>query len=393
MSINIDKNDKVHLRLRYADKDGKIIQKHVCKPEWTRKKDAKAFQDEFLKSLKEDKKVFTVNSLYEIYIAKRKMKLKSSYNYDSVHRLYIRDSIGMKNALTLNQDEIREWQHEIELKHKSQRYTDKIQDLLRTVLRYGVNEKLIENNPFTIHNIEYPDTKKEPVHHWTPRVFTQFINVVDDPDYNDFINLVYANGLRYGEAVALRPNDYNWEIGGLRIDETWDAKHKIGTSPKMKNSYRVTICTQNIRTMIERRIRYLRTLFGYSDDCFLFGFHTPLSPTTMQRKFDQYIEKAGVERITIHALRHSHVFYLREMGWSSFDIAKRLGHTVEMVDEVYGQWNTDRQSEMIKKIDEDLAVKPVEKKKNLVLIKHFVVKKTGIYQEIATQMGHSKNMN
>ena len=103
-------------------------------------------------------------------------------------------------------------------------------------------------------------------------------------------------------------------------------------------------------------------LYDFADDCFPFGFHTPLSPNTMQHAFERYIKKCGVRSINIHALRHSHVFYLREMGWSSFDIAKSLGHMVEMVDEVYGQWNTDKQSEMIKKIDQTLAEKPVIKK-------------------------------
>lgn len=113
----------------------------------------------------------------------------------------------------------------------------------------------------------------------------------------------------------------------------------------------------------------------------------------MQHAFERYIKKSGVRSINIHALRHSHVFYLREMGWSSFDIAKRLGHTVEMVDEVYGQWNTDRQSEMIKKLDEIKEENIIENKKKLVLTKHFIVKIKENISGNATQLGHRKISN
>lgn len=85
-------------------------------------------------------------------------------------------------------------------------------------------------------------------------------------------------------------------------------------------------------------------------------------------------------------LRHSHVAFLREMGWSAFDIAKRLGHTVEMVDEVYGQWNYDRQREMMDKLNETMAAekeikveKPEDSKLILVRKNHFIVKKSVIY--------------
>ena len=74
------------------------------------------------------------------------------------------------------------------------------------------------------------------------------------------------------------------------------------------------------------------------------------------------------------------------MGWSAFDIAKRLGHTVEMVDEVYGQWNYDRQREMMDKLNETMAAekeikveKPEDSKLILVRKNHFIVKKSVIY--------------
>lgn len=44
------------------------------------------------------------------------------------------------------------------------------------------------------------------------------------------------------------------------------------------------------------------------------------------------------------------------MGFNPFEIAKRLGHTVEMVNETYGHLFQEAQQNMINKLDE-LSIK------------------------------------
>lgn len=400
MSINIDKKGRVHLYIMLEDENGVNQRQHFSKPEWKIKRDAKKFEDEFMLKQKTVKKTLSINNLYGIYIEKRKMKNKSSYNYASVHRQYIKDSIGLKDVAYLTQDDIRKWQDMLLAKDKSPRYTDKIQDLLRTILRYGVSEKLTTSNPFTIRNIEFPVKKKVPVQHWSVSEFEQFEKCAADQDYKDFFTLLFWEGLRYGEAVALTVEDCDPIKGTIVVDETWDAKGKEATDPKTVNSFRTIVCTNKGKEIIARRLKMYSKLFGYDKDTILFGFHTHLNPTTTKRRFEEYIKASGVKRIIIHALRHSHVAFLRGMGWSAFDIAKRLGHTVEMVDEVYGQWNYDRQREMMDKLNETMAAekeikeeKPVDSKLKLVRKKHFIVKESGIYQDKITQIAHSKNMN
>ena len=48
---------------------------------------------------------------------------------------------------------------------------------------------------------------------------------------------------------------------------------------------------------------------------------------------DRGAKQAGVKRIRIHDLRHSHVSLLIEMGFSALAIADRLGH--ESIDVTY----------------------------------------------------------
>ena len=59
---------------------------------------------------------------------------------------------------------------------------------------------------------------------------------------------------------------------------------------------------------------------------------------------------AGVPRIRIHDLRHSHVSLLIEMGFSPVDIAQRLGHESYKITLDYAHMFPSKQDEMAKKL-------------------------------------------
>ena len=46
-----------------------------------------------------------------------------------------------------------------------------------------------------------------------------------------------------------------------------------------------------------------------------------------------------------------HNTLLINLGFDSFDIAKRLGHTVDMVNNIYGHWFNDAQIKMVDKLN------------------------------------------
>ena len=59
----------------------------------------------------------------------------------------------------------------------------------------------------------------------------------------------------------------------------------------------------------------------------------PISKSYLHHEMDRGAKQAGVKRIRIHDLRHSHVSLLIEMGFSALAIADRLGH--ESIDVTY----------------------------------------------------------
>ena len=60
---------------------------------------------------------------------------------------------------------------------------------------------------------------------------------------------------------------------------------------------------------------------------------------------------AGLERIRIHDLRHSHAALLVELGYSMPAIAERLGDTVEVVMETYVHLYPNKLTEMAADLD------------------------------------------
>ena len=66
---------------------------------------------------------------------------------------------------------------------------------------------------------------------------------------------------------------------------------------------------------------------------------------------DRGAKEAGVKRIRIHDLRHSHVSLLIEMGFSALAIADRVGHESVDITYKYAHLFPSKQQEMAKRLD------------------------------------------
>lgn len=73
----------------------------------------------------------------------------------------------------------------------------------------------------------------------------------------------------------------------------------------------------------------------------------PIVAEAVQRKFRRHIEKAGVKKIRVHALRHSHCVYLIHQGVAPLVIKERLGHTyIKITLNTYGHLYPNQQRQV-----------------------------------------------
>jgi len=144
----------------------------------------------------------------------------------------------------------------------------------------------------------------------------------NEPSWDWFILLVAKTGLRFSEALALTPQDFDFEQQKIKITKTWNYKNADGGFSDTKNfSSKRTLkidpklCVQFsdlTKKMMADELIFVRSrVFNSIVNTYLKAL----------------CEKSGVPIISVHSLRHTHASLLIFAGVSIASIAKRLGHS------------------------------------------------------------------
>ena len=72
----------------------------------------------------------------------------------------------------------------------------------------------------------------------------------------------------------------------------------------------------------------------------------------LHHEMDRGAKAAGVKRIRIHDLRHSHISLLIDMGFSAVAIADRVGHESFEITYRYAHLFPSKQKEMANRLDD-----------------------------------------
>lgn len=135
------------------------------------------------------------------------------------------------------------------------------------------------------------------------------------------ILLIAKTGLRFSEALAVTPKDFDFAHQALAIDKTWDYKEGTGFLPtKNRSSIRkVAIDWQLI-------VQFSELIKGLPEDRPIF-VHGRVYNSTVNGLLARHCEIAGVPIISVHGLRHTHASLLLFAGVSIASVARRLGHS------------------------------------------------------------------
>ena len=136
------------------------------------------------------------------------------------------------------------------------------------------------------------------------------------------ILLVAKTGLRFSEALAITPSDFDFNRQTLSVNKTWDYKNAGGFVPtKNRSSIRkVQIDWQLI-------VQFSVLVKGLPSDKPLFIEEGKrVYNSTANAILERLCKRAGVPVISIHGLRHTHASLLLFAGVSIASVAKRLGH-------------------------------------------------------------------
>ncbi len=352
MAVFKDKNGTWNYEFTHIDSFGNVQRQHRRSIKWKLKRDAIAAMETHKAKLSKDPTNLTYEILYKLYIEDRKerIKKKSIYNIDKLNDKHIMPYFGKVKMSKITPRMIQEWQSKLMNEGYSNKYLVKIQEQFRTVINFGIKYDYITYNPFKIELARVPSQHKKEIQFWTQDEYAKFINVIEDPIYVCLFSILYWTGIRIGELQALQWTDFNGST--LNIRKTFDSVHHIITTPKTSNSYRHVRLTQSIVEQLNSLRLFYADTYEFSSECFIFGIDKPLAPNTIRNRFNKYIELARVHKIRVHDFRHSHVSLLINLGFDRFEIAKRLGHTPNMVDNTYSHWFESAQIDMVNKLDQ-----------------------------------------
>ena len=190
--------------------------------------------------------------------------------------------------------------------------------------------------------------KQKSLTFWTKDEFDRFISSFDkrDPYYTAFLILYYC-GLRIGEFEALTAQDIDTAAGTININKTYhliDGKGVI-TPPKTEKANRTILIPAFLCKCIEQ---YKAMIYDLQPDEQLFT----ASHSSYARQLEAHTKAAGVKRIRLHDIRHSHASLLIEMGFSALLVSERLGHeNVSTTLNIYSHLFPSKQSEVAQKLD------------------------------------------
>lgn len=146
------------------------------------------------------------------------------------------------------------------------------------------------------------------------------LNLTPQINWDWFIFIIAKTGMRFSEALALTPKDFDFPHQSLIVNKTWDYKGKGGFLPtKNKSSVR------KIQLDWQTIIKFSDLIKGLPEDKPIFVKGTVYNSTVNDR-LERYCKELEIPIISVHGLRHTHASLLLFAGVSIASVARRLGH-------------------------------------------------------------------
>ena len=146
------------------------------------------------------------------------------------------------------------------------------------------------------------------------------LHLTSEINWDWFIFIIAKTGMRFSEALALTPKDFDFPHQSLIVNKTWDYKGNGGYLPtKNKSSVR------KIQLDWQTIIKFSELIRDLPEDEPIF-VKGPVYNSTVNDRLERYCKDLGIPVISIHGLRHTHASLLLFAGVSIASVARRLGH-------------------------------------------------------------------
>ena len=195
---------------------------------------------------------------------------------------------------------------------------------LKGAILDAVDEGLIDRDPTrkAIIKGKPPRVKKiKYLNQFQLQTLISSLELKEKVNWDYFILLTAKTGMRFSEALALTPADFDFRHQSVSISKTWDYKGNGGfLSTKNRSSVRkIQIDWQTV-------IQFSELIKGLPQDKPIF-VDGKVYNSTVNDILGRLCKRCKIPAISIHGLRHTHASLLLFTGVSIASVARRLGHS------------------------------------------------------------------
>lgn len=211
---------------------------------------------------------------------------------------------------------------------------------LNTIFEKAVLNEIITKNPMkAVIKPKYKATQKYALTHQEEK---DFILSASNHKYGKYFLICLYQGLRKGEARALKVNDIDFNENTLRVDESLNT-HTTRTTTKNIQSMRTIPLFSNTREILKELVK------GKTKNQLIFN----IGQHRVDKAIDQICKQANIKHITTHILRHTFITRCQEKKIPIYIIQSWVGHEKGSVvtTKIYTHLNDETNLEYAKLFD------------------------------------------
>ena len=339
--------------IRFVDWQGKK-QVHT-KQTFETKRDALNYERDFIQKKSRDIQM-NFAKFVEIYLEdiKPRIKLNTFMTKKHIIETKILPYFGNKSLAEIDSTDVIQWQNVLLCardengKAYAATYLRTVQNQLSAIFNHAHRFYGLPDNPSSKAG-KIGKAKAKEMLFWTKEEYEKFSDAIKDKPISYYaFQVLYWTGIREGELLSLVKSDFDLVKRKLTISKSYQRINgeDIITSPKTEKSNRVIDLPKFLCDEMED---YFGMFYSLAEDTRLFH----ISKSYLHHEMDRGCKKAGVKRVRVHDIRHSHVAHLISLGFTPVEIAERLGHEGISVTYTYSHLYPSKQKELADRLDAD----------------------------------------
>lgn len=260
----------------------------------------------------------------EYYLPDKNKRIRATTQkrYYYIYRNRIRPYFGDLIMNEISPLHVREWQNiQISLNFKP-KYLRTLHQFLSGIFEFCVRFHDLTENPCDRVDAMGRNGSSRRVNVWQLNEFEKVFDCMSTTQYRAALALLYWTGIRKGELYGLQWRDYCPFSNKLKVERSYQRLNgkAVVLPPKTDTSFRnILLPNQAYRPLDVHRAEHLDA----QDTDFIFTW----SKRKLEDEIRHACQLAGVKRIRVHDLRHSHASLLIHLNIDIAAISKRLGHS------------------------------------------------------------------